>query len=370
MLKVGIIGVGNAGNQVAETAKVSFGIDGVAVNSSDKDISTLSHIKGIIVGDEKGAGKDRGIAKQFIRENIKDLLAESVFRTVIESNEVIFIVSSTGGGTGSGISPVLTEVLKKFFPDKKFILVGILPPIKESVAAQQNTLEYLKEVNQSEDLTYMLYDNNTDGNIKTIMERVNKDIVQDIVAIRGDFQKATPYNSIDEKDMSKIIETPGRLVVNRAVDFKEKDIDIRSVEDRIVDAVKNSSHVELERDNIVKRMGIIMNLNQKIYETVDSDLPKLKELVGEPIEGFEHIYIGEDVNRIIAVMSGMSIPDDRIEKVIQRIDDVTTQLSKKKESSVLELAQLDLLQDLRGNNNVNKQQATDLDIDDIFGKFM
>ena len=129
MLKVAIVGIGNAGNQVAELAKKTKGIEGIAINSSEKDISTVSAVKAIVIGDEKGAGKDRNIAKEFIQKSARKLLSESEFTDVIVNNEVIFVVSSTGGGTGSGMAPVLTDVLTRVYPTKRFILVGILPPI-------------------------------------------------------------------------------------------------------------------------------------------------------------------------------------------------------------------------------------------------
>ncbi|NNV04733.1 tubulin-like doman-containing protein, partial [Brevibacillus sp. MCWH] len=186
---------------------------------------TVNSVPSIVIGDEKGAGKDRRIAKEFIQRSAKTLLNEKVFTDLIVNNEVIFVVSSTGGGTGSGMSPVLTDILSRVYPTKRFILVGILPTIKESIAAQQNTIEYLKEMRNFK-ATYMLYDNNIKTELPTsdMMKAINNQIVEDICVIRGDYQHATPFNSIDEKDMLKIIETEGRLVLATTFGFKEKDI--------------------------------------------------------------------------------------------------------------------------------------------------
>ena len=377
MLKVATIGMGKAGGEVAELAKKAYSIDGVAINTSIDDMTTVTNIHQISVGDDKGAGKDRNIAKQFVYQKAKEMLALPELKELIENHEVIFNISSTDGGSGSGMAPVLTDVLKRLYPEKRFILVGILPTLKESVAGQQNTIEYMKEI-RNFDSTYMLYDNNTRANLtrSEMFQDVNREIVLDMAIIRGDFQYATPYTNIDERDMFKIIETPGRLVIAKVFGFKEKDIDDKSVEDRLIESLRSSTHAELDRDQIIKRLGIITNLSEKVYKTFDTNVSKFKELVGEPLEGFEHIYINkteEETNRVIAIMSGLSVPDDRIEKILQRIDEVTAQLTKTKESSVLDNANTDLIDMLRGTGTsaTTKDENNDLsDLDSIFGQYI
>ncbi len=222
---------------------------------------------------------------------------------------------------------------------------------------------------------YKLYDNNnyTDKLANEMLQTVNREVVEDMLVIRGDYQKATPYNSIDEKDMLKLIETNGRLVINRAFGMKEKDIDEKDVETRLIECVKSSAHAELDRDQIIKRLGLIVNLNEKVYKTLDTNLLKFKDLIGEPIEGFEHIYINKDeeeMNRVITVMSGLSVPDDRIEKIMQRIDEATALLTRTKESSILDDASTDLIDSLRGSNDKQETNVEDLDLNDIFGGYI
>jgi len=374
MLKVCVIGIGNAGNQIAELAKKERNIPGIALNSSEKDISTLCHVDKFIVGDEKGAGKDRNIAKEFMRQNIQTLLKQDLFKKMVEENEVVFIVSSTGGGTGSGMAPVLTDILTRVYPMKKFLLTFILPPLRESVAAQQNTIEYLKEMRKFNP-TYLPYDNNKLAGRPTsvMMEEVNKEVVEDFCIIRGDYQFATQYNSIDEKDMLKLIETPGRLSFAKVYNIREKDLDDKSIEDHLINNITNTSVMcELERDRIIKRLGIITNLNEKMHKLLDTNLPTLKELIGEPVEGFEHIYVNkadDEPNRVIAILSGLSVPDDRIEKVLQRIEDAEEQLMKTKDSSILDDAKTDLIDELRDTSG-SKVGAQEVDLGDIFDSYM
>ena len=74
---------------------------------------------------------------------------------------------------------------------------------------------------------------------------------------------------------------------------------------------------------------------------------------------------------MITLLSGLSVPDDRIEKIIQRIDEATAQLTKVKESSILDEAQTDFLDQLRGSDSSKKETDIDqIDLDDIFGNYI
>jgi hypothetical protein len=377
MLKLCILGLGNAGNQVADLAKKLKDIPGLAINSSEKDLINVCNIDKMVIGDEKGAGKDRNEAKNFTMENIQDLFNQPVFNTLIKDNEVITIISSTGGGTGSGMAPVLTDILSRKYKNKRFLLVQIYPSIKESIAAQQNTIEYLKEIKEFlPNVTYMAYDNNKRSmkTTKEMMEEINTQIVEDLCILRGDYQFPTPYTSIDEKDSLKLIETPNRIAIVNVSNLKEKDLDDKSIEDMLINEIKNNAPiVELERDRIVKRLGIITNLSDKMQKCIDTNVPVVKEFIGEPVEDFSHIFVNKeetDLNRVIIILSGLSVPDDRIQKILQRIEEATKELSRVKESSILDKANVDAITNLRSTSNVPDEKPDEIIISDIFSKYM
>ena len=69
MLKVSVVGIGNAGSQVAALAQEKLGIEVLAINSSEKDLETIPQsVPHILIGDTKGAGKERGAAKKFLKD--------------------------------------------------------------------------------------------------------------------------------------------------------------------------------------------------------------------------------------------------------------------------------------------------------------
>lgn len=329
MLKVGIIGIGNAGNQVAKAAFEQGLTNVIAINSSERDLATVENtISTLLIGDKKGAGKDRNNAKEFIKSHLMRMVQEKILDEIITDTDVVYIISSAGGGTGSGMAPLVRDFLSRAYPHTLFGVIGILPPLSESLASQQNKVEYLQEIKKTNP-HYMLYDNGKFENLGVagMLKAVNDEIVADLKVISGFYQAQTDLTSIDEKDAMRILSTPGRTVVGSVTGFREKDLDTDSIEKLLIRRIKDGAQTELQLDKIVKRSGLIVNLNKNLYDKLDTTIPEIKQAFGEPVEGFEHIAVGEDLApRVSIIMAGLSIPDDRIIKTIQRIDEIKSKL--------------------------------------------
>lgn len=375
MLTVGIIGIGNAGSQVATIAQ-GENIESVVINSSENDLSTIPD--GILkfpLGDLRGAGKNRKEAKTFFKESIKKMLSEETLMKFVESKDVVFIISSTGGGTGSGITPILTQILKTSFLDKTIVTVGILPTLDEAYSTQINTLEYTKELYQKLDKpVYMLYDNDKMKNKATylMMEDVNRSIVEDIKVLMGYYNNPTKYSSIDEKDMSMIISTTGRIVVASCTGIKEKDLDDETIDDMIIKKIKNCSHAEIQLDKKIKRSGIIANLNESIAQKFDDNLPGLQKVIGSPVEEFRHISINDEKslpNNVYFIASGLSPITDRIEKINERVSEIES-MEKEDDNTdeVLSAINIEEANSKREYKEAAKPQS--VNVIDIFNDFM
>lgn len=213
MLEVGIIGLGNTGNQVAALAKEKLGIPVVAINSSEKDLETVpNNIPKKLISDKDGlsagAGKDRNLAKSYLKDSITNLLKDQEMIDMISPLDVVFVVSSTGGGTGSGTAPLLANILEATFADTKVIMIGVLPVNNEALSAHVNTLEYLNELYKvMENQTYMLYDNDKCSGMPSykLLEKVNNEIVKDIDVLRCTYNFTTKLDSIDDRDAKRLI---------------------------------------------------------------------------------------------------------------------------------------------------------------------
>lgn len=384
MLKVGAIGTGNTGNQVIALAKEKLNIPVMAINSSSKDLETIdpsipSHLISMKGGDSQGAGKNRKLAKTYLKDSIMKFLQDNAINNFVMDCDVVFIIGSTGGGTGSGTAPVILSVLSKTYPDTLFILVGVGPVESEALSAQVNTLEYLNEMYSNlENVRYMLYDNDnySDEPSYRMMEHVNAEIVNDIAVIMGMYNTATKYDSIDTEDMMRLISTPGRIVVARVEDIKEKDLDAASIEERLIRTIKESAHMELQRDKKVMGTGLIINLSDLLITQFDSHIPKVHEFIGEPVHEFLHVAINtdrKDVNSVYLIMSGLSAVNDKITKIGERVEEIEERQRIQEEQSALDNQKLTELGNMIIQNDGRKaaketKQAT-VDLEKIFGDF-
>jgi hypothetical protein len=376
MLKIATIGIGNAGNQISQLGFTKYQIPGIAINSSEKDLEQVKSIPHFIIGDNKGAGKSRDAAKTFIKENIKDILVLPELINHVKNTDIVFMISSIGGGTGSGINPVLTEILSKKFPSTKFIVVGIFPPLREALSSQQNAIEFLKEINSIDNITYMLYDNEkySDKSSTIMMEHVNEEIVDHLSILRGDYMYDTQYTSIDDKDLLRIISTPGRLAVYSIFNIKDQDVDKESLEDMMISVIKDkSTNVNLQRDKNIKRLGVVTCLGKTLMDKYwNPSIPLIQEFLGEWVEGFDHTFVGDKSNSLMLILSGLSMPDDRIETIESRIDHGVELLKVRKNSILNDMDDvLDTVKKIIGVADTSSEDVSDknLDLDDILSKY-
>lgn len=384
MLNVGIIGCGNAGNQVcAYCAKKYPDIPVIAINCSENDMNTLpTGVEKILIGDGKGAGKNRDEAKNFLQDSIMEFVSDPEIKGTLSNLDIVFIVSSTGGGTGSGISILLTNIItavsqtyeKPVFP----ISVGILPTLNEALSTQANTLSYLTELYElSESPTYMLYDNEKFSKMSTVetLTRVNERVVEDINVLRCFYNHPTTFNSIDERDAMTLITTPGRLVVGSLYDVKEKDCDDdETLEDKLITELKKNAHTEMQFDSIVNRTGVIANLSEAMLSRFDTHVPKVQKLIGAPIEEFEHISINTErklPNNVFFIATGLTPVNDRIAKIKDRIDEINEAQKRKEDEMELDDSLLSNIQGKRVYRNTGSKttQPEQIDLSGIFNKF-
>lgn len=383
MLKVGVIGIGNTGNQIAALAKDMLQVPVLAINSSDKDLKTIPEgINKKLISDKngmsQGAGKDRALAKQYLKDSIMGLISAEDVQEFIADLQVLFIVSSTGGGTGSGTTPLMADIISNTFEDVKVVLVGVLPVNSEALSAHVNTLEYLNELYSTlgKNQTYMLYDNDRLSNMPSyqMMQTINKEIVEDIDVIRCKNNIPTKFDSIDEEDMLRLISFPGRIMVSRLTDIKEKDCESTTIEDMLISNIKTNCHVESQRDNKIIATGVITNLSESVSAEFDNHIPKVRAFIGDPIHDFNHIYINPErkvPNNVFLIQTGLTPINDKIRKINDRVEEIENRQKTMEEENAL--GEIDM-SSLSGKIGTGSRKPSDaapakIDLSNIFSKF-
>ena len=268
LLKIGVVGMGNCGGQMANLASKN-GFAAVAINASEKDLRLLDSetLVTIPVGDGKGTGKNRDEAAEFFLNRI-NMVQDPVFFKFIEENDVIVVASSIGGGFGSGSSLILVDVLNKLTNGTKVIIpVGVIPFEDESYTAQNHAIAWLKDLStDGKELSYMLYDNNRFKSSPKVVahEMVNKQFISDIRVIRGDMIHETTSGGIDNRDMLTAISIPGRIVVDAIELLEAADGEDGSIVSTVKKHIKDkSAHAEIADDKVIKASAFIYALRDE-----------------------------------------------------------------------------------------------------------
>ena len=268
-------------------------------------------------------------------------------------------------------------VSQMFAGTTKVITIGVLPVMSEALSAHVNTLEYLNELYSALDnSTYMLYDNDRYSNLPSykMMEKVNHEIVKDIDVLRCTYNYSTPYDSIDEQDMKRLISFPGRLAVARLEDIKERDLDEQTIEDLLIKKIKTFPHVEMQRDQKITATGVIANLSDVVFDEFDNHIPKVVEFIGSPDHDFNHISRNEDrkmPNNVFLIMSGLSAVNDRILKLTDRIDEIEEKQKIREEEAAIDASEIKGLSDqISSKDGEKKSEAkSSVDLESIFDEF-
>ena len=338
-LKIGFIGVGNAGTQVGIQAYYA-GYDTIVLNTSKKDLAEdvlPKEVLSYVLGDQgRGTGKNRGFAKETLKGNLTQLFAHPGTISLFENSDVIVVCAATGGGTGSGMSPLLCNRILASYEDKIVIFYGILPKATESMQTQYNTLECINEVHKL-GLPYMLADLDkfTDLDDQGAHQKVANHIITSLNVLRGDKMLMSKHGMIDERDEMTIISAGGYMAVYTLEGITKAKLDTATMAKMVLNEAKSSAAADAQNDKIVKYLGVMVSAPEEFDDPLmKADFTELYNVMGTPYDTFYNPHINNDTKASIAVIvSGMTIPANRIQDAIDKLTEFENS-RKAKEVSV------------------------------------
>lgn len=334
LLKVGIVGMGNAGGNVAQAA-FDEGFDALAINASTKDLDNLSDdILKFPIGDGKGTGKSRDEAKAFMESQI-GILDDVKMQEFIATHDIIVVVSSIGGGFGSGASPYLVSKMQEKYPNTTITPCGIFPFNSEGYTAQDHGVQWLQEVMAME-TRYWLYDNNKYANLRAAdaTKFINDEIVMFMKLYRGDFTLPDITGGIDERDMLTLSSVAGRQV-GFVHEIEEADIENGSLVQTILNFIRDESgNAELAEDKQVLASAFQYSLHGNFAKYMPKIKADVQELCGSHLNDYTNFHDAADdedgPNFISLIMSGCSEPTLRIDRMINQRDKLATDVTTRK----------------------------------------
>lgn len=329
-----VIGVGAAGNKAALTvAQMNEEItvdDVILVNSTTKDIPQGFTGQTIILSpDDTGCGKQRSDAKGYVISAIQS--GKFDFDDKVNDYDIIIVISSLEGGTGSGASPMIASYCSQHF-GKNTHLIGFTG-FEEDPRGLQNSVEFFQEI--GDDLIVQVIPNNEflrqAGNNKFKAEQLaNKELARRISIIDGSLMEASDQN-IDATDIFKVSNTLGYTIVG----YEEISTPLTDVTDfnNLCEKLIFNNKSLKSKEPGQQRMAVVMNISPVSENAVDLHFTKLKEAYGTAYEVFVHKQYNPDKPEFIAfISSGQKMPLDEVKAIYERYNRESGNVNKETDS--------------------------------------
>jgi cell division GTPase FtsZ len=312
MKSIGILGVGQAGGNIAEIAS-TMGFQTALINTNQRDglVNTKVDRKYFVPG-FNGAGQDRSIGLRAVNENYREIIdfVQRSFKNI----KLLFVAFSTDGGTGSGMSPLLIDLLLDQLPGVNIGAIAIVPDRNVIAGNRINATECIEEISKIDSLSSLfLVDNdqmrklNPQSSKHQIYLSSNHQVMEAIHTVLQVTKKSSFYGNFDETDLMNILGTRGVTLISSATITDVKTTS--EVSSKIQQSWANSIFCPVESTGVI-RAGLIYEGPEKMAKLIN--VPSIFERVGEPLELFEGTYISESDPTITTILAGMPFPTRRL----------------------------------------------------------
>ncbi|MFC7166090.1 tubulin/FtsZ family protein [Halospeciosus flavus] len=217
-----LIGVGQAGGKIVDALlqresadKTPFIREAVAINTAEQDLRGLDHVPEAnrhLVGQSRVGGHGVGGDNELAAEIAQDERSELVRAIDVPATNVdaFLVVAGLGGGTGSGMSPVLVNELQRIHTEPIYGL-GILPSEDEGGLYSLNAARSLRTLRREAD-NVVLIDNDawrsSGESLGDAYESINREIARRL-AVLFSAGELSQSDTVGESvlDASEIINT-------------------------------------------------------------------------------------------------------------------------------------------------------------------
>ena len=299
--RYGFIGLGQMGGNVVKSIHAK-GYSVMAANTAQSDLDGLDipeECKYHILGGY-GSSKERKKAKQLLAENNCenfDLLVNEI-KERFKDCQVIFIVGSSGGGSGSAIVPAVKMRLQAE-TDKIICVVTCTPDDNASMKEYMNCYEFFQELESIEGggATFII-DNNKNKD-KLVL---NEQFACYLDAFLN-CETSSARGVVDRAEIENVLSQKGTCIVNKQGSDK-------ATTQTVIERIRDNIYVPLENDGVVANIALVnSNNNVRLNEIIEN--------VGKPLATFE----GWESDATVLAISGCSLPYKKLEEIKQKIED-------------------------------------------------
>lgn len=342
MLNLKVIGAGAAGNKAAiKLIEKGFSLNNtVLINSTSRDIPDDYKNNSIIFGTSAdtlgGCGKEREVGKNLILRDLRNG-SISLDNIVDPGTNVVVIVSSTEGGSGSAVTPIIAKYIREVLniPVITILFFGF----NTDVRGMQNSIEICQELSNNYGvigISNAKFLDDANGNKIKAEQLANEEFCRIIRVLSGQDIKAGTQN-IDDTDLYKLVVTPGYMCVGSANLKSIKNIDMFN---KTVNTAIDETKLIESSEKSAKRIGVIFDIPTSMDDAVDYNASVLSQRYGVPYEMFTHIQNISATGTATWIAAGMDLPIQEVKEIFENYKAASETVSKKKDSFFDDVAAL------------------------------
>ena len=340
---IGFIPVGQGGGNIGYLFEEA-GYNALYLNTSEEDLATLSkakhkhHIKG-----GEGCHKDRDKAKILIKNDFKEIM-KKVEQTLEE--EYLFVIFTTGGGTGSGCSPMLIDLLTRR-TNKTVGAICVLPSREEPLKTFINSYEAFKELEEIKRIgaTFVL------DNAKFEKFSLNKDFVDLFNSFIEIPTQQSYKGNIDVAEIKEMLSTRGAAIISKMTKAT-------SDTSRLIQSFSQNKFAPLQQDEVITYIGL--------SAATPIEVSAITKEVGTCLD----IFQGINAENTICGLFGLTYPYSELEQMKVKIDGNKAAITK----NLTATSEKKLAEGINFLNEIRKPEANQIepeeDMDDVFSKYL
>jgi tubulin-like protein CetZ len=317
-MTIGILSLGQGGASIADLFAQN-GYETMAINYSLSDLNSCPNVQSKLhlLGSE-GVGKDRELATQLMQNNWETVVNSVKEQFNKTSIKMIFVVFSTGGGTGSGLSSIVIDLLQNELENKIIVAVPILPSFNESVVAHINSLNCIQELSDV-NVCILPIDNNLPVNLnnkQVLYKKVNENFYSTINNLLNQTKKSSNYGNLDETDLLRLFSTEG-FASTASLDMTNLNTNINLSSNSILDSLNQSFQQSIfMQPNYTKliRLGFIFNGQESLMNLINPQSIS-QQFQNLPLDTFEGYYTKENGGDIHVIFTGLSFDKQRLKQI-------------------------------------------------------
>jgi cell division GTPase FtsZ len=307
-MSIAVIGLGGAGGNIANESSL-LGIPSGAINFSSKDLDSIDVKHKLKVMGSEGVGHDRNLAISLMHEHYPMVIKFVKDNFSNPAIEIIFLPFASGGGSGSGIAPMLAEILMYEMTDKVIVPMPIIPDESEVLTFQENSYNALSELSKLNLCILPIDNNEVKKHNKAFKSQVfditNKTSVSLLHKLVSYTEKASKNGNFDNRDLLSVFSQKGMSIISEVdiTSLPKANITSTGIAESIFESWETSIFAPIEYDQVAK-CAFIFDGQESIIEHINYEKIFSKFDHGVPIDILEGYY-EEHNGKIITALTGL-----------------------------------------------------------------